>query len=377
MSGKGAAEALIKRVVLFKLDIEFLEKLTTPIGTIDGARNVIVMLECEGGFVGYGEAAPFAPITGDSQDSNHKTAQLLGRLVKGQSALALEAHSKEFRASNRGETSIRSAFDMALFDIAAQRAELPLYQYLGGSRREIRTDQTIGIQGSVDRTMKFAQEILDQGYNAIKLKVGRPNLGDVEHVAAVRELAGPDVAIRIDTNQGWDYSSAISNIEAMAPLNLQYSEQPLPYWDVEGLSRLRQQVNLPICADESVFDEYDALNLIRREAADILNIKLGKSGGISTSLKINTIAAAAGRKCMIGCFSESRLGLTAAAHLAMSRENIEFLDLDSATYFAEDPVDGGISYDEKIGGLIHVNDTPGIGAVISPNSRQASDIVEI
>ena len=148
----------------------------------------------------------------------------------------------------------------------------------------------------------------------------------------------------------------------MKPLNLDYSEQPLPVWDIDGLARLRDKVDLPICADESVFDDKDALKLIRAGAADYLNIKLAKSGGIHTALRINAVAEAAGAKCMIGCFGESRLGLGAAAHLVLAKPNIVFLDLDSALDFKADPVIGGMQYDQQIGGLIHITDEPGHGA---------------
>jgi L-alanine-DL-glutamate epimerase-like enolase superfamily enzyme len=107
-----------------------------------------------------------------------------------------------------------------------------------------------------------------------------PGVADVEHVAAVRKQVGPDMAIKVDSNQGWDYPTAVSNLRAMEPYRLQYSEQPLAVWDYENLRRLRKKVDTPICADESVFDDKDALKLMSMDAVDYLNIKLGKSGGI-------------------------------------------------------------------------------------------------
>jgi L-alanine-DL-glutamate epimerase-like enolase superfamily enzyme len=263
-----------------------------------------------------------------------------------------------------GESSIRSAFDMALYDIAAKVAGLPLYQLLGGGLRELRTDLTIGLQETVEQTVIEAQKILDQNFNAIKMKVGRSGLQDVVHVEAVRRLAGPDIKLKIDSNQGWDYPTAVANLKAMVPMNLEYSEQPLAAWDYDNIKRLRNTASLPICADESVFDEKDALKLVNLGAVDYLNIKLGKSAGIHTALKINAVAEAAGIKCMIGCFAESRLALSAAAHLAMARPNIHFIDLDSAYFFKEDPVDGGMTYDNQVGGVIHLPNSPGIGAAV-------------
>ena len=353
----------ISRIDIYKLNLAFRKPLKVAIGETLAVENVAIKITTDSGLEGWGEASPCCPyITGDLQATCYATAQHLGRLILGKDPLAIENRMREINGSIAGEPTIRSAFDIALYDIAAKAANMPLYQFLGGEKRELRTDLTIGWQDTVEQTRALAQAILDQNFDAIKMKVGRPGLQDVDHVAAVRELAGPDIDIKIDSNQGWDYPTAVANINAMKPLNLDYSEQPLPVWDIDGLARLRDKVDLPICADESVFDDKDALKLIRAGAADYLNIKLAKSGGIHTALRINAVAEAAGAKCMIGCFGESRLGLGAAAHLVLPKPNIVFLDLDSALDFKADPVIGGMQYDQQIGGLIHITDEPGHGA---------------
>lgn len=347
---------------IYRLNIPFTQPLKVAIGEISSAANTVIKISTDEGLVGWGEASPSAYITGDTQATNYQTAQQFAALIKGKDPLEIEARMTEINGYTVGEPSIRSAFDMAFYDIAAKAANMPLYQFLGGALREIRTDLTIGMQDTVEQTLAQAQAILDAGFDAIKMKVGRPGLEDVAHVKAVRELAGPDIHIKIDSNQGWDYPTAVANMMAMKPLDLQYSEQPLAVWDFENLARLRDKVDLPICADESVFTDKDALKLIKLGAADYLNIKLGKAGGIHTALKINAIAEAAGCKCMIGCFGESRLALSASAHLAMARPNITFLDLDSAYAFKSDPVMGGMRYDETVGGVIHLAEGPGLGA---------------
>ena len=352
----------ITAVDIYTLDVPYHQPLRVTIGEITGAENVAVKMTTDTGLVGWGEASPCAYIVGDTQQTAYQTAQPLAQLMLGKNPLAIEQRMAQINGFIVGESSIRSAFDMALYDIAAKAADMPLYQFLGGEPRPLRTDLTIGLQDRVEETVAQAQAILDQNFDAIKMKVGRPGLADVAHVAAVRELAGPDIAIKVDSNQGWDYATAVANINAMKPLNLQYSEQPLAVWDFDNLARLRDKVDLPICADESLFTDKDALKLVRAGAADYLNIKLGKSGGIHTAIKINAIAEAAGSKCMIGCFGESRLALGAAAHLAMAKPNIHFLDLDSFFGFISDPVVGGIQYDQEQGGVIHVPETPGHGA---------------
>lgn len=360
----------IENLSIFKLNIARQYPTRIPLGIIDSAHNVVIKITTNTGLIGWGEASPFAPITGDSQDSNYLTAQSLAHLILGKDPLAIEARMYEINQFTVAEPSIRSAFDMALYDIAAKAANMPLYQFLGGelAAREMKTDLTIGLQDSVEQTVARAERILDQHFTAIKLKVGRPGLEDVAHVTAVRERVGPDIALKIDSNQGWDYPTAVANINAMKGLNLQYSEQPLAAWDTANLARLRDKVDLPICVDESVFTEQDALKLVTAGAADYLNIKLGKSGGIHTALNINAVAESAGCKCMIGCFAESRLALGVAAHLALARPNIHFLDLDSAYGFKTDPVLGGMHYDKAVGGLMHIPDTIGHGAAFDESA---------
>ena len=360
----------IIRIDIYKLDITLTQPTHIPLGVLDAAYNVVIKITSSSGDFGWGEASPFAPITGDSQASNYETAKTISHIIKGRNPLAIEMRMTEINAVTVAEPSIRSAFDMALYDLASKVAGLPLCLFLGGDllmynntrQRELHTDLTIGLQNTIEETVSCAKKILGAGFGAIKLKVGRSGLDDVPHVSAVRELVGPDVSIKIDSNQGWTYQEAVANIEAMASLNLQYSEQPIAAWDTANLRRLREKVDLPICLDESVFDHHDALKLINAKAGDYLNIKLGKAGGIHTALKINAIAEAAGCRCMIGCFAESRLALSAAAHLALARPNIYFLDLDSAFKHEQDPVLGGMTYDAKVGGLLHLPDRPGHGA---------------
>ncbi|GAA0372385.1 L-Ala-D/L-Glu epimerase [Bowmanella denitrificans] len=354
----------IIQVDIANLDVPIRHAISTPRGTITAAHNVVVKLTTDSGIYGWGEASPFAAITGDSQQSNYLAATQLAEILLGQDALAIESRVGELFNATCGEPSLVSAFDMAFYDIAAKAAGMPLYQFLGGQLRELRTDMTIGLQTSVADTLAQAQEVLAAGFVAIKLKVGRDGLKDVEHVAAVRELAGADIAIRIDANQGWDLPTALASLRAMQSLNLDYVEQPLAAWNVRGLAELRQRQSIPVCADESLFSHIDALNLAHMAAADYLNIKLGKAGGIFTALKISAVAEAAGLKCMIGCFAESRLGVSAAAHLALARGNIHFIDLDTAYQFRQDPIRGGVHYAEQHGGLMQISDRPGHGAEV-------------
>lgn len=352
----------ITAIKLAYLNVAMHHAIKTPIGEIAAAKNVVVKIETDTGLFGWGEASPMAAITGDSQASAYALGEDMAKLLIGNDPLALEHNLTQLRRYCSRATTMLSAFDMALYDLAAKQACMPLYQFLGGQQRPLETDHTIGHQDSVAATVAMAQDLVKQGFTTIKMKTGRPGLEDIEHVRAVREAVGEAIGIRVDCNQGWDYATAIANIRQLQPLGVEYVEQPLAAWDIDSLRRLRQNSSLPLCADESVFTHIDALRLIKAEAVDYLNIKLVKSGGINTALKINGIAEAAGVSCMIGCFGESRLALSAASHLALARPNIRFIDLDSALHFCEDPVLGGMTYVENTGGQIQVPETVGHGA---------------
>ncbi len=328
------------------------------------ADNIIVEILTNEGLTGWGEASPFLPITGDTRNGCFDLAKTAAEIIKGKDPCAVSARMQEINRQFSRHSSVLCAFDMALWDILAQRAGLPLYAVLGGEHRSLHSIQCVGMQTEVAQTVEQAGYLLDAGFIEIKMKVGRTGLKDVAHVSGVGRLAGPDVPIRIDANQGWDFPTAKANLNAMADLNIQFAEQPLPAWDLAGLSRLRQVVNQPVCADESVFDCHDALQVATMGAADYINLKLEKTGGISGAQQVVCVAGAAGFKCMIGCFASSRLGLTAAGHFAMANPVIQFAELDAYYLFRSDPVIGGITYDEKANGRIKLPDVPGLGCEI-------------
>ncbi len=184
-------------------------------------------------------------------------------------------------------------------------------------------------------------------------------MADLPRIAAIREAVGPDIAIRVDANQGWTVKDAIRVITAMEDkgLGIQLVEQPVPAHDLEGMAKITQKVYTPILADESVFSPLDALEIIRR-AADLINIKLMKTGGIHEALKICAVASLYGVECMMGCMLESKLAVSAAAHLCAAKGIVTRADLDGPSLCSIDPYEGGPEYS---GALIQMNELPGIG----------------
>jgi L-alanine-DL-glutamate epimerase-like enolase superfamily enzyme len=174
--------------------------------------------------------------------------------------------------------------------------------------------------------------------------------------------------LRIDANQGWNVDEAIETLIALAPYKIQLCEEPIPRWNFMELPKVRKHSPIRIMADESCCDHHDAKRLIDLSACDFFNIKLGKSGGIFNALKMIQLAEQAKINIQIGGFLESRLGFTASAHLALTSDLIVHYDFDTPLMFIDDPVLGGITYDDK--GVVSVPDMPGLGATMSESYLQ-------
>jgi L-alanine-DL-glutamate epimerase-like enolase superfamily enzyme len=182
---------------------------------------------------------------------------------------------------------------------------------------------------------------------------------------AIRAAVGSEFRLRVDANQGWSRVEARKALIGLMEFRPELVEQPLVKWDIEGLSELKVHSPIPLMADESLFDEHDAMRLAAARACDYFNIKLAKSASIQTALKINAVGEAAGIPCMIGCMTESGVGITAAAHIASARQNIVFADLDGADMLAVDPVRGGFGY--TAAGEILPPAEPGLGIELDPD----------
>lgn len=253
----------------------------------------------------------------------------------------------------------------ALYDIAAQNAGLPLFQFLGGNNdKTIVTDYTVSL-GDKDAMAKDALQIKNRGFQFIKAKVGGQKEMDIERIRLIRKTIGPEIPLRLDANQGWNTPDTIEILKVVADCNIQYCEEPIPRWNNMELPEISRQSPIPVMADESCCDHHDVKRLIELKACNLINIKLGKSGGIFTALKIIRLAENTGIRIQIGGFLESRLGFTASVHLALTSKNIIYFDFDTLLMLTNNPIIGGIQYLEN--GKIQIPETPGLGASIDPD----------
>jgi L-alanine-DL-glutamate epimerase-like enolase superfamily enzyme len=353
----------ISQVEIYKSPIKLKEPFVISLGPVEYAENVIVIIHTDSGITGFGECSPFLTILGETIDTCFIVGQHLARGLIGKNPLKIGDCSLIMDKIIYANSCIKSAFDIAIYDIASQHAGLPLYAFLGGKKnKELITDYTVSI-GEPDKMAKDALKIKMDGFQVIKVKVGHSGKKDVERIRLIRQSIGHDIPLRIDANQGWETDEAIETLNTMAPFNIQFCEEPIARWNFMGLPEIRKQSPIPIMADESCCDHNDAKRLTDISACDCFNIKLAKSSGVFSALKILRIAEQKGIKIQIGGFLESRLGFTASAHLALTSENIAWCDFDTPLMFTEDPVEGGITYNS--GGVVTVPDKPGLGATVS------------
>ncbi|MFT3946206.1 MAG: dipeptide epimerase [Agriterribacter sp.] len=348
----------IKQTVIYKFSIP-MHPFTIATGTMHYAQNIFIRIYTDEGIYGVGECSAFPMIVGETQATCFEMAKDFAAIWKGKNALETEERMSELHAFTAYNSTIKSAFDMALFDIAAKKASQPLYAFLGGNKKSMETDLTIGIDtpGVMAQT---AIEYKNKAVHIIKVKLGKDPDEDIERIKQIRNAIGNDIRLRIDANQGWTKDGALYALTALGKYDIQFCEQPMRRYNDHYLPALHQTSPIPVMADESVFDHHDAERLIAANACSYVNIKFSKSGGILEAEKINAVCEKNNIPCMMGGMLESRVALTAFAHFASARNNIQFYDMDTCMLgHKTDPVKGGVKYN---GFMVALPDGIGIGA---------------
>lgn len=358
---------------IYRLSIK-MEPFTIATGTMECAQNVLIKIHTDQGIYGIGECSAFPVITGETQDTCIAVGRDIAKILKGRDALDITANLLLMDTLIAGNTTIKSAFDMAFYDLAAKAKEIPLYQFLGGKVKPVETDITIGIASPTEMVEK-ALEYKKTGAKILKIKLGKNPKQDVERMQKIRAAVGNKMLLRIDANQGYSLDEAVYVLNEMGGLDIQFCEQPMRSWNDELLPELISKSPIKIMADESLYSHHDAERLIRNNATEYFNIKLVKSGGIGEALKIHEIAKKANIDCMLGCMLETRLALSAKLHFVYTATQVKFYDLDTCLIGQlEDPVINGMRYN---GYLLEIDDLPGIGADIDESYLRKCDVWKV
>lgn len=320
-------------------------------------ESLLVEIVDADGRSGWGEAPQVWQVTGESVASAEACVDGPLSFLVGRDPDDVTGLAHEVADAVPGNTNAKAAIDIALHDLAAQRLGVPLVRLLGGTARIIATDVTLSA-GSPAELADAARARVKDGFSVLKAKVGTSARDDVARVQAIRQAVGPDVTIRLDANQGWTPREAVRIIRNLedAGATIELVEQPVPAHDVTGLAWVNDRVDTPILADEAVFGIRDLTTVIRQRAADIINVKLAKCGGISQARTLLELARAHGLGTMVGSMMETPVGIGAAASMAAAFGTSVVNDLDAAWWLEESPVEG-VTYD---GANIVLPDGPGL-----------------
>jgi o-succinylbenzoate synthase len=333
----------------------------TALRTVDKIEDIVVMIRTDTGHTGYGEAPATAVITGDTHGSIVEAIRhYIWPRVLGQEVANINRLTQLIQGAMEKNSSANAAVEIAIYDLWGQLYEAPLYKLLGGGDPLITTDITISVD-YIDKMVADSIAAVGRGFESLKIKVGKDIGVDIERIKAVYNAVEGRALLRLDANQGWTAKQAVFALQSLedAGVHLELVEQPVKAQDLNGLKYVTERVHTPIMADESVFGPTEVIELIRMRAADIINIKLMKTGGISNAIRIADIASMYGVECMIGCMLETGISVAAAVHVAVAKSDaITKIDLDGPSLCAFNPIDGGVNFNDS---EISVTEAPGLG----------------
>lgn len=317
------------RITAMKIEpysIEREETFEFALGEISVADNFIVKIKTENGVQGIGEGAPFLPGTGENQDSAMAVLSELKNAVIGKEIENYRQLVNKLREFAPHNPTALYAVETAILDSYCRSKEIPLSELFGGKPDTLKTAVTVSID-SPEKMVERARKAERKGCETIKLKAEGEIQKDVERIDMVSEAIEADILV--DANQSFSPKDAVRFLEVLEVKNIspELMEQPVSSTDFSGMRFVRENSNIPIAVDESVFKPEDAQRVVAEKAADIINIKAGKSGLIGAS-EIASIASSADLGLMMGCMSESAIGIQAAGHFVAGNGGFTYLDLD-------------------------------------------------
>jgi len=332
-------------------------------GTVNEAMSVIIKLHTDNGLYGIGDTSPCTTLSEESPESVYCILKnYLFPAIKNMDPFNIGLIHQRMDHTVKRNSFAKAAIDIALYDILGKYFNVPVYKLLGGCfRKELPLLWPL-MGADADINVKESKNAVNSGFRSFMIKVGGndPDI-DVERVAAVRKAIGDKMIIIPDANQGWTPQIAIQCIRKMESCKVAWVEQPVPSWDIDGLIYVRNAVNVPISADESIYSIYDAMNLAKRDAVDIISIKLQKSEGFYKAKKIAAIMESVNIPIYINSMIETGGSVAASLQFAVSLPNIITYStaLMSTLRLKDDILKKG-SLNIK-NGVIKVNDRPGLG----------------
>jgi L-alanine-DL-glutamate epimerase-like enolase superfamily enzyme len=345
---------------------------TTNINEID---QIVLKIFTDEGHIGIADSGDTSAFYhGETQDSiaGVIATQIAPRILIGEDPTKIEKIIGRMDLLVRDNNHAKSMVDAALHDIKGKAFGVPVYQLLGGKTVDSIDLGFVLMAGPADQLIAEARAALDHGFKLIKLKVSPDYESAVRGARAVREALGDDIRLMMDVNGMWNYDQSLKYLRRMERenVNLELIEQPMPYWDIEGMARLREKVGTPIYADESARELQHLKEIIDRRAADGLFIKVQKAGGLLKSQRWLTLARLSGLPVMCGCMPGSGLEAAPAAHLLVAdqwasqyvQENCGPLTIHD-TFEIDGPLENAVALNAPryVGGKMYAPEGPGLG----------------
>jgi o-succinylbenzoate synthase len=336
---------------------------TIALGTLTHSNHVLVRMVDDEGRIGWGESTTFHAVYGYDQKSlYHVLKDYLIPAVQGIDPRNMTQLHQRMDQAIPFNLMAKCAIDLAAYDLVGQADGMPIYSLLGGKRVDhIPLTAALGIVAPAEAAAR-AKALAAKQFEVIKIKIGLDAKEDVERVKAVREAIGDTVTLRVDANQGYDRSTALRVLRQLEPLCLEWIEQPLASWDLEGLAGLCDLIDTPIAVDESVYTPYDAHRVIRHGAADVVNVKLPKCGGLYRSQKIAALCEGSGLPCFLGGCLETTPGTAAQAHFYTATANVlSAAEMDGPWSYVDDIVKDTLRMEAA---AVKIPQAPGLGVCI-------------
>lgn len=336
---------VVQKVEFWPIDVPLTDPFVVATGSRTVAENVFVRITLTSGKTGYGEAAPFPEVGGETRASCLTALEELGRELLGLSADAVTWISNHMKELAPNHAAARCALETALLDGFCRTLNQPLWDLWGrGDLRERETDITIPICDR-EKTLALARAWYSKGFRIFKMKVGNDVDDDIRRLEVVhRALTG--IAFIGDGNQGFSFNECLAFAKGVARFGgkMVLLEQPVARENLDGLATIRRETGVPVAADESVRSINDAKQVVEYGAADYINIKIMKTG-VMEARDIAKFALASGLKLMVGGMVETRIAMGCSFSLALGMKGFSVLDLDTPLLLAKDPVNDGYCYD--------------------------------
>jgi len=366
----------VERIRVLRVPSPLVRPFVTAVRQTEHLDVVLVEVSDVDGRRGYGEAAVSWRVTGESPQSVAAVvAGPLAEVVLGRN-VGDPGIAADIARAVWGNAAARSAVECAVADLAAQQRGLPLAQSLTSAPAPARigTDMTLSA-GEPSALAAVSEEHVAAGFGCLKIKASAAH-DTIAGLRAVRAAVGPGITLRVDANQAWDVETAIRVIRAAEDegLGLELVEQPVAAHDLDALAAVTAAVGTPIMADESVRTARDVRVVADRGAADLVNIKLAKTGGLAEAFAAAEVARTAGLGVVIGCMMESHVGVTAAAHLAAAVAPGVVHDLDAAFWLRSSPVVGGVALS---GDMLEPGSGTGLGITALASDTRPDTLVDL